>query len=102
MEDSFPPRLLPTSPNGITLVKVRAHSSIVFIQMSSSEYALQKEERRLSSGSMVMVSPRGEKTTPTLLQPRQPVLRESHNDDDEAVFDGDNEKEDDDDADKLD
>jgi len=54
MEDSFPPRLLPTSPNGITLVK--------------------KEERRLSSGSMVMVSPRGEKTTPTLLQPRQPVL----------------------------
>ena len=51
---------------------------------------------------MVMVSPRGEKTTPTLLQPRQPVLRESHNDDDDAVFDGDNEKEDDDDADKLD
>lgn len=43
-----------------------------------------------------MVSPRGEKTTPTLLQPRQPVLRESHNDDDDdAVFD---EKEDDDDA----
>lgn len=28
MEDSFPPRLLPTSPNGITLVKVTANSPI--------------------------------------------------------------------------
>jgi Rel/ankyrin family protein len=53
MEDSPPPRLLP-SPNGITLVK--------------------KEERRLSSCSPVTLSPRGERTTPTLLQPRQPVL----------------------------
>ena len=37
------------------------------------------------------LSPRGERTTPTLLQPRQPVLRESQNGDNE-------EKEDDDDA----
>merc|ERR1719189_355735 len=51
MDDSSPPSLL---PNGITLVK--------------------KEERRLSSCSPVTLSPRGERTTPTLLQPRQPVL----------------------------
>ena len=93
MEDSSPPTLLP-SPNGITLVKVKPQ----FLFKCPHLERLQKEERRLSSGSTVMLSPRGEKTTPTLLQPRQPVLRESQNiGNDDAVFDGDDEKEDDDD-----
>ena len=58
---------------------------------------LQKEERRLSSCSPVTLSPRGERTTPTLLQPRQPVLRESKHDAD-VDADGNDENEDGDDA----
>jgi len=68
MEDSPPPRLLP-SPNGITLVKITPWHYI-----TTSLQKVKKEERRLSSCSPVTLSPRGERTTPTLLQPRQPVL----------------------------
>jgi len=50
--DVCPPQKL---QNGITLVK--------------------KEERPISSSSPVTLSPRGETTTPILLQPRQPGLR---------------------------